>query len=78
MFDHYSAAKKIAESLNQEGYESVAIQITDDLEGFSGTEIFMALRFHLDKFLVSKADCSANLKESISELLAELARGLAS
>lgn len=53
--DHYEEAKSIAIALDEEGYESVAIEIRDAMkQGSTGTEIFMRLRFCLTPLLNEK------------------------
>jgi hypothetical protein len=77
MYNHYDIARKIVKYLRQEGFSDVAEQLEEDLGGFSGTEIFMALRWHLKQFLETKQECSEGLKSLIDKLLQELDSALA-
>lgn len=46
--DHYSEARSIADAIERQGYATVAENIRTAISyGFSGTEIFMKLRFYL-------------------------------
>lgn len=54
-YDYYSEARAIADLLVQEGFEAEASKLRDALAaGATGTEILMALRWHLQS--ISKAD----------------------
>jgi hypothetical protein len=51
-YDHYEEAKAVAASLAVEGFLDQAKQINDAMmEGRTGTEIFMILRFRLKPLL---------------------------
>lgn len=47
-YDHYAEAKSIADQIEAVGFAEEASAVRDAIDtGFSGTEIFMKLRFHL-------------------------------
>lgn len=51
-YDHYEEAKKVAEQLEAEGFPEQAKQVSDAMvDGKTGTEIFMILRFRLKPLL---------------------------
>ena len=77
MYNHYDIARKIVNYLRHEGFSSLAEQLEEDLGGFSGTEIFLALRWHLKQFLETRQECSKGLKSLIDELIQELDSALA-
>ena len=51
-FDHYAAAHELIEELRSKGHTSEANLLVEAIAGgATGTEIFMALRFHLLEIL---------------------------
>jgi hypothetical protein len=51
-FDHYAAARNLINLLEAEGLKHEALILRSAMEeGSTGTEILMALRFHLTKIL---------------------------
>jgi hypothetical protein len=71
-YDHYTEAKKIAARLGHLGWEVEAAKINEAIEtGFSGTKIFMELRFLLTPFLYIQT-LPADLKIEIGKLHDEL------
>ena len=72
-FDHYSAAEKIAKLLESEGKGEWSRKISNAMEeSFSGTEILMALRWHLKECLDSLKDLSPTTVLEIKRLLVEI------
>jgi hypothetical protein len=50
-YNHYTEAKSIADILVDVGFKEQATAIRNAIdEGYSGTEIFMQLRFYLSPF----------------------------
>lgn len=51
-YDHYEEARKVAELLEADGFSDQAKQVSDAMvDGKTGTEIFMILRFRLHPLL---------------------------
>lgn len=77
MYDHYEVTREIIVELRKLQCDEVATKLEDDLSGFSGTEIFMALRSHLTDFLNVKNSCPNELEAKIRQLLKEISLALA-
>lgn len=71
-FDHYAAARELISRLGQAGYatEAAALKAAMD-QGATGTEIFMALRFHLAE-IIGRVPLEGDSQTLASRLLAEL------
>lgn len=75
-FDHYEAARDLISCLNAEGYLSDASNLQAAMEeGATGTEIFMALKFHLSE-LVLRVPLTGESKQKAARLLLELNNAL--
>jgi len=71
-FDYYAAAEELISRLDQEGHVGEAAKLRAAIEeGSTGTEIFMALRFHLAE-IIKRASLKGELQIKASRLLAEL------
>lgn len=75
-FDHYDEATKLAEELRKINLFDYANAIIDAMEcGATGTEIFMALRWNIDK-VISSCDVTNGIKEMAKRLYKELDKSL--
>lgn len=71
-FDYYAAAKDLISRLESDGYADDASKLRSAMEeGATGTEIFMALRFHLSE-VVRRVPLKGESQTRASRLLAEL------
>ena len=71
-FDYYAVAQDLISRLETEGYDANATAILSAMEeGATGTEIFMALRFHVST-IVGKIPLKAESRAPASKLLAAL------
>lgn len=71
-FDHYLAAHNLIALLEDEGHEAEAAKLRSSIEdGATGTEILMALRFHLSE-IMRQVSLSGEAQKQASRLLAEL------
>lgn len=71
-FDHYAAARRLISQLSHAGYTAEATSLNAAIEeGATGTEIFMALRFHLSK-IIQSVPLKGESQILASRLLAEL------
>jgi hypothetical protein len=76
-FDHYSVAQQIAQKLHDEGKPEWAAKIDDAVAaGSTGSEIFMALRWHLRDIQGKAQDISAATRDLIDDLLRQLDKHL--
>lgn len=74
--NYYSEVRQLADMLKKEGIDDWAIKILNPLENeFTGTGIFMALRWNLVNFLSAQQgseetiDCAKQLYEKIDAAL---------
>lgn len=75
-FDHYSAARNLISRLEADGYGSDATKLQSAMDdGATGTEIFMALRFHLSD-IIQRVQLRGGAQILASQLLDELNRAL--
>lgn len=75
-YDHYAAARDLISQLDAEGYAEHASKLQAAMEeGATGTEIFMALRFHLSE-IVQRVSLQGETKLRASRLLSELNNAL--
>lgn len=75
-FDHYTATRELISLLDQGGYKSEAVALKAAMdEGATGTEIFMALRFHLAE-IIKRVPLKGDSQILASRLLAELDEAL--
>jgi hypothetical protein len=75
-FDHCMEAKELASLLTKEGIGEYSDKLVDSIEqGSTGTEILMALKWHIERILVldSISDMS---KQKAKRLLRELDKSL--
>lgn len=71
-FDHYAAARTLISHLEHAGLASEAAALVAAMEdGATGTEIFMALRFHLSEIL-NRAHLPVDARKLASRLMNEL------
>ena len=71
-FDHYAAARDLISHLDRDGFASDAIKLRTAMEeGATGTEIFMALLFHLSE-IIRRLPLTGESQIRASRLLAEL------
>jgi hypothetical protein len=71
-YDHYEEAKFLIEELSGGPLKNYAIILQNSIdEGSTGTEIFMALRWNLDK-LLKEVNCSDSIRVKVSRLREEL------
>lgn len=71
-FDHYAAAQELISRLESEGHAADAAKLRAAMEdGSTGTEIFMALRFHLAE-IVRRTPLKGETQTKASRLLGEL------
>lgn len=71
-FDYYAAASELISGLKADGYEADASKLQMAIEdGSTGTEILMALRFHLSG-VIRRVPLSVELRARASNLLTEL------
>ena len=67
--DYYAEAREIARSLEQDGLTAEARALVDAVDtGSTGTEILMALRWHLQRIDESNPKTSLQTKHRIREL----------
>lgn len=75
-FDYYAAAQELIICFEQEGHFEDASNLRNAMEeGSTGTEIFMALRFHLSR-IVAKKTLGAKLQEKATVLMIALDNAL--
>lgn len=75
-FDHYEEASKLAKDLRKENMGDFADAIVDSMEcGATGTEIFMALRWNIEK-VIKSCEVSDSLKTRAKRLYEELDKSL--
>lgn len=75
-FDHYDEATKLAEELRKNNFFNYANAIIDAMEcGATGTEIFMALRWNIEK-VIKSCEVSDSLKTQAKRLYKELDKSL--
>lgn len=71
-FDHCEAARDLISQLDSNGYAADASRLRSAMEdGATGTEIFMALRFHLSE-IIRRVPLKGELQIQASRLLTEL------
>lgn len=76
-YDYYAVARDIAKKLSTENLSGWSSRICDAIEsGSTGTEIFMALKWNIDKLLDEDLKCSVELKKQIVELRTKLSEAL--
>lgn len=76
-FDYYAAARDLITRLDSDGHGEYASKLRSAIEdGATGTEIFMALRFHLSEIL-RKIPLRDEVQIRASRLLSELNDALA-
>jgi hypothetical protein len=75
-YDYYGVAKELSKKLKDENLGDLSSGITNAMEaGSTGTEIFMALRWNVNKILASN-ECSKGTKEYAKRLYDELDKAL--
>lgn len=75
-FDHYAATRDLIANLEHAGCSNEAAVLRNAIaEGSTGTEIFMAIRFHIAE-IISRVPLAPDIGESASRLLAELDKAL--
>jgi len=68
-YDYYGEARRVSTAMRSEGFERDAQALEDAIAaGFTSSEILMALRWHLDRFLAAKPDGSSTLRRSAKDL----------
>lgn len=76
--DYYGAARRLTGLLRNEGFGEVARALDDAIKaGFTATEILMALRWHIDRFLDANPGCSKALTRAARDLRNRIDRALA-
>ncbi len=71
-FDYYAAAEELISRLEKEGHAVDAAKLRTAIEeGSTGTEIFMALRFHLTE-IVKQTPLKGDSQIKAARLLVEL------
>jgi hypothetical protein len=75
-FDHYAATRDLISHLESDGYAADAAKLRSSMEdGATGTEILMALRFHLSE-IVRLVPLDGESQIQASRLLVELNNAL--
>ncbi|MGZ4958436.1 MAG: hypothetical protein ACXV7J_04220 [Methylomonas sp.] len=75
-FDHYASSRELIKYLLENEYNEEANALMSAMEnGATGTEIFMAMRFHLVK-IINSVPLKGSSKLLASRLLTELNRAL--
>lgn len=75
-YDHYTAARDVISRLKAEGHAADASKLQAAIEeGATGTEILMALRFHLSE-IIRNVILQNESKKKALELLSELNNAL--
>ena len=75
-FNHYAAVQDLILRLEREGFAAGAEDLRLAVEGgATGTEIFMALRFHL-LGIIKRGNLIAETRQSAMELVTKLEEGL--
>lgn len=76
-FDFFQHAREVAAGLRAEGHAEIAEQIIFSMEaGSTGTEILMALRWHVEGFLQKKPLLSARMADQTERLIRQLNKSL--
>lgn len=76
-YDHYAAARTLADRLGTEGQDTWAEKLRRVMEdGATGTEIFMGLRWQLQQLKGCEDSLSDGTKEQIGTLLNALNNSL--
>jgi hypothetical protein len=71
--DHYAVAREIAGKLATEGFPERSQRILNAIAaGSTGTEILMALRWHLREMLRADPGISPETRQRMSELLLQI------
>jgi hypothetical protein len=76
-FDYYSVVREIIDNLRNDGKLAWAEKLKDDMvAGATGTEILMALRWHLRQFVKQGHVVSTNTRNLINDIMPELDKEL--
>jgi len=76
-YDCYSVAYQIAQKFRELQKPDWAIKLEEAIQsGSTGTEILMALRWHVQQFTLQGEKCASEIELLIEELLRELERQL--
>jgi hypothetical protein len=76
-YDYHSVAFEIAQNLRKQGQAEWAAKLEEAIQfGSTGTEILMALRWHLQQFKLQGEKCTPETEYLIEELLRELDKQL--
>ena len=68
-YDYYGEARRLSAAMRDEGLEADAQALEDAIAaGFTSSEILMALRWHLDRFMEAKPEGSSTLRRSAKDL----------
>ena len=72
-FNHYEKTRSLAGSLLSEGHYEWAQRVTSAIEeGFTATEILMAIRWNLEELRAARVDLSPKVHAAVNELLREI------
>lgn len=75
--DYYAEAREIARCLEQDGLTAEALAVVDAIEsGSTGTEILMALQWHLQRIEGSNPATSLQTRRRIRDLSAAIGAAL--
>ena len=68
-YDCYGEARRLIAMMKVEGFSDAAATLDDAIKaGFTASEILMALRWQIDRFLAPTPDCSDDLLKSARNL----------
>lgn len=77
-YDYYGAARRLMVTMRNEGFDEAARALDDAIKaGFTATEILMALRWHIDRFLDANPGCSKALTRAARDLRNRIDQALA-
>ena len=76
--DYYGDARRLIAMMEAEGFAAAARTLDDAIEaGFTATEILMALRWQIDRFLETTPACSKSLLGAAKNLRNRIDQALA-
>lgn len=77
-YDYYGEARRLMVAMRDEGFDEAARALDDAIKaGFTATEILMALRWHIDRFLDANPGCSKALTRAARDLRNRIDQALA-
>ena len=77
-YDYYGEARRLMVMMRHGGFDEAARALDDAITaGFTATEILMALRWHIDRFLDTNPGCSKALRQDARDLRNRIDQALA-